>query len=151
MAIRIFWLMLLLIGAYVSAGGTLSASEEEFLEVADVRIVAAERADTGKVVLAAKLAGGSVKEMTVEAFGKKYVLEQGQLDKLAGFPLTSLVMTHEAGYERLGGHTVYFKLKRSFPDANGRVVERKVVVSVSKGKGLAVAMPAPPAEEQKDE
>jgi hypothetical protein len=126
--------------AVVLSGG-LQASEEEFLEWSEVRIVAPERKDTGRVVFFAKTAEAKFAAIQIEAFGKKYEVEKEHLEKLAGFPLHSLATTHEAGYERLGGHTVHFKLKTIQYDPAGRLVEDRVVLSVSRGRGVAVSGP----------
>jgi hypothetical protein len=122
----------------LGAGG-LRASEEEVLPWSEVRIVGAEQKETGTVVFSAKLAGQQYKEVLLEAFGKQFTLAKEDLPKLAGFPLNSLAITHEAGYEKLGGHTVYFKLKRVFSDPMARIVEERIVLSVSRGKGLAIS------------
>src|SRR5262245_8356772 len=81
--------------------GRLRASEEEFLTWSEVRIVGAERKDTGKVVFSAKTAGKNYEAVTIEAFGKQFTVAKEDLQKLNGFPLNSLAITHEAGYERL--------------------------------------------------
>ena len=93
-------------------GARVTASEEESLEYGEIRVVSPERKDTGKVVFAAKAGEKKFVAVSIEAFGKKYELANEDLEKLAGLPLSSLVITHEAGYERTGGHTVYFKLKK---------------------------------------
>src|SRR5262249_34492040 len=132
----------------VVLGAWSYASEEEFLPWSEVRIVAPEIKDVGTDVLSAKTDGEKYREMSVEAFGKRYALNKEQLDKLSGFPLSSLRTTHEAGYERLGGHTVYLQLKKLTYDGDRRQVEDRVVVSVSKGRGLAVSGPRHTAAEK---
>ena len=69
-------------------------------------------------------------------------MEQKHLDRLAGFPLSGLATTHEAGYESTGGHTVHFRFKVRRHDAEGRLVERKVTLSVSRGKGVVTSEPS---------
>jgi hypothetical protein len=123
-------------------GSTLRASEEAFLPWTEVRIVCPKRDDTGQVVFHAKAEERKLLEMNIEAFGKKHAVAKEDLAKLAGFPLSSFVATHEAGYEILGGHTVHFKWKRIFYDAEGKLVEEQAIVSVSKGKGLSVNVPS---------
>lgn len=119
--------------------GGVRASEEEFLLWSDVRIACVEREDTGKVVFSAKVAADQYQAITLEAFGKSYPVAKADLPKLKDFPLSNLVMTHEAGYERLGGHTVHFKLKRLTHDAAGALVEERLVLSISRGNGLALS------------
>jgi hypothetical protein len=123
------------------AGTPLAASEEEILPWSEVRIAGPERKDTGTVAFAAKAAGNTFQEVRIEAFGKAFTVAKEDLPKLAGFPLNSLVITHEAGYERLGGHTVHFKMKRLFSDPQKRLIEERIILSVSRGKGLSIAEP----------
>jgi hypothetical protein len=122
------------------------ASEEEFLTWNEVRIVSPQRDDTGQVVFAAKVEGETYREINIEAFGKKYAVGKEDLAKLAAFPLSSLVTTHEAGFARTGGHMVHFKLKKSLNDPDGKLVEQKAAVTISQGQGLSVAAPHRQAE-----
>jgi hypothetical protein len=126
-----FWLVL------VSA---VSASEEEFLPWQEVRIVCAERPETGKVELLAVADTNGYRQVEIVAFGKKHALPAADLAKLRGFPLSDLHLTHEAGYAELGGHTVHLRLTRVWYEA-GQLLEETLVVSVSKGKGLALNEP----------
>jgi hypothetical protein len=72
---------------------------------------------------------------------KSHAVPKEMLEKLAEYPLSSLATTHEAGYERLGGHTVHFKLKRV--DFTTRVPrESTVTLSVSKGRGITLSGPS---------
>ena len=133
--------LLIFTWAALALVGVARASEEEFLPWSEVRIVMAERKETGQVVLTAKMAGGKFGQIDIEAFGKQHKAEREHLEKLNGFPLSSLVTTHEAGYERLGGHTIHFKLKTIQYDAAGRLIEKNVVLLLSHGKGLEVSGP----------
>jgi hypothetical protein len=133
--------VLMLIGVVVGFGGAARASEEEFLTWNEVRIVMAERKDTGQVVFTAKMAGRKFAHIDIAAFGKQYKLDNEHLDKLSGFPLSSLVTTHEAGHERLGGQSIHFKLKAIQYDARGRLIDRSIVLSVTRGKGVEVSGP----------
>jgi len=119
----------------VSAG---FASQEQYLQWNEVRIVSPEREDTGKVVFDAKVDGDKLLEVTIEAFAKKHSVEKEDLRKLDGFPLSSLVITHEAGYEELGGHTVHFKFRRT-TYKEGKPIYESIMVDVSKGKGLKIS------------
>ena len=125
---------LLTIVISLSLTSVLGASEEESLFSTEVKIVF--NADqTVPVVFTAKVSPGKhmetlgdCQEVTIEAFGKRHVLDKFQCAKLNGFPLSSLRVTHEAGYERIGGHTIHFRMKNANDDT--------VIVSVSKGQGL---------------
>lgn len=119
------------------SGALVTASEEEYLEYGEIRVVSPERKDTGKVVFAAKADREKILSVNIEAFGKKYVLSDGELEKVTGFPISSLVITHEAGFELTGGHTVHFKLKKvGYKDE--KLTEEKALISVSQKKGLDV-------------
>jgi hypothetical protein len=120
--------------------GTAQASEEEFLPWQEVRIVCAERAETGKVELNARMVSNELAAISITAFGKKHALPAADLAKLRGFPLSDLHLTHEPGYAELGGHTVHLRLTRVWYEA-GQLFEETLVVSVSKGKGLALNEP----------
>ena len=73
--------------AVVVLGAWACASEEEFLAWSEVRIVTPALKDMGAVVLSAKTDGAKYQEVSIEAFGKRYLLDQEQLEKLNGFPL----------------------------------------------------------------
>lgn len=120
-----------------------SASEEEIMGVnqAQVKTVSSSE-QTGTAVFEAQTDGGEYKAVSISAFGKEFKLDKPQLEKLKGLPVSSLEVTHEAGYESLGGHTIYFKFKRQqiHPDTK-KVLKTGVTISISKGKGLAVSDP----------
>lgn len=119
----------------------LGASEEEHLIWQEVKITSPERKDTGKVVFSAKTDGTAYLSVEIEAFGTSHAVPKEMLEKLADYPLSSLATTHEAGYERLGGHTVHFKFKRV--DFTARVpMENTVTLSVNKGRGVTLSGPS---------
>jgi hypothetical protein len=137
---------ILMVVVVLLAGGSWgTASEEEFLPWSEVRIVAADGKETGRVVFSAKTAGQQFQEVLLEAFGKQFKVGNDDMKKLNGFPLSSLVTTHEAGYERLGGHTVHFKFSKTYYDKPGEksasLIEEKIVVSISRGLGLKFRAP----------
>jgi hypothetical protein len=126
--------------ATLAAPELVVGSEEKHLVWSEIQITCPERKDTGKVVFKAKLKGESFTAVTIEALGKSHSVPKDLLARLDSFPLSSLTTTHEAGYERLGGHTVHFKLKR-IETASGRPIESKVTLSVSKGLGISLTGP----------
>jgi hypothetical protein len=123
-------------------GASALASEEDYLGWSEVRFVAKETPDTGRVALTAKVAELKLQSVTIEAFGKSLELSPKQIEKLAGLRADGLSIraTHEAGYEALGGHTVYFKLRQVRGEGE-RLTETRVVISISNGKGLEVGEP----------
>lgn len=138
MLLRIFLFVSFII---LGAEGQLHASEEEYLPWREVHIVCTKHKATGKVVFSGKMAGETYKKVNIEAFGKHFAVAKEDLQKLNKFPLHSLTITHEPGYKRHGGHMVHFKMKVVYYDEVGRLIEERVVVSVSRGRGLTVANP----------
>jgi hypothetical protein len=109
----------------------LGASETEFLEWSEgeIRIVANERKDAGKVVFTAKRAKNKYREVQIEAFGQKFTLDKEQLEELSGFSPHSLSLksTYEAG--RGSGIVVYFEMRHD---------QQRVLISVNAQQGLKV-------------
>ena len=126
--------------ALLLVGSSARASEEEFLVWSEVRIVSVDRKDTGRVTFTAEVRDDAWRKVEATAFDKTYSLTEGQCARLAGFPLSSIRTTHEAGYEQLGGHTVHFKFKRSFYRESS-LVESELVISISRGRGLKMSEP----------
>jgi hypothetical protein len=118
-----------------------SGSEEEFVIWKQVKITSSN-SQTGDLVFEAKTDGDTYSAVSFSVFGKQFKLEEPQLSKLKGFPLSSLSLTHEAGYAELGGHTVHFKLTRHYYDSKSeKTVQERIVISISKGKGLEIHGP----------
>jgi hypothetical protein len=130
------WLILVVVLATAPVRG----SEEELLPWQEVRIVCAERVETGPVELTARTVSNEIVAVSITAFGKKHDVPAADLAKLRGFPLDSLRLTHEAGYAELGGHTVHLRFKRN-SCVPGGWVEETVAISVSRGKGLTIGEP----------
>jgi hypothetical protein len=109
----------------------LPASETEYLEWSEgeIRIVANERKDAGKVVFTAKRAKNKYREVQIEAFGQKYALNKEQLEELNGFSPHSLNLktTYEGG--RGSGIVVYFEMRHD---------RQTVLISVNAQQGLIV-------------
>ncbi len=124
----------------LACAGSPLASEEEFVVWQEIRIVSAERPETGAVVFEAKTDGEQYARVSLSAFGKVFTLGEADRLKLKGFPLSGIALTHEAGYAELGGHTVHVRLKRVLYK-DGKLIEERVLISVSKGKELAVHGP----------
>jgi hypothetical protein len=130
----------LVLSSMLAVAATASASEEEFVVWQQVKIVSPAYKETGTVVFDAQTDGETSRAVSIRAFDKDFKLDDAQLSKLKGFPLSSLSITHEAGYERLGGHTVHFKMKRVFYQAP-KTREEHIRISISKGKGLEIFGP----------
>jgi len=129
------------------AGFSVEASAEEVLRWRTVEIDCFEDKQTGIVHFSAKTDGQRIGSVTLKAFGKSFSLRSSHLKKIRSFPLDSLKVTHEAGYEKPGDYTVLFKLARTTHDKSRKPHHEEAVISISKGKGLAVAVfKDPPAE-----
>ena len=114
------------------------ASQERYLPWSEVHVRSPGVADTGAVSFTAKVGNDDEwHAVEIEAFGEKYTLDERQRAGLKGYPARSLIITYDPGYEHLGGHSVHFKFKRLRRDGD-RLREREIVVSISKGKGLAI-------------
>lgn len=101
--------------AYLIAGPAVHASSEHFLEWSEVRVVGAVHGDIGRVVFTAEVRGDEWRRVEMEAFGKTFSLDAEQCEQLRGFPLSSLWITYEGGWELTGGPTVSFKFRTGFP------------------------------------
>jgi hypothetical protein len=85
--------------------------------------------------------GTSYESIEIEAFGKLHKVPKEMLDQLSAYPLSGLATSHEAGYERLGGHMVHFKFKKlNFTTRAPR--ESIMTISVSKGGGVTLSGPS---------
>ena len=124
-------LVLVSLFAWMPLPRSLPASETEFLEwsESEIRIVANERKDAGKVVFTAKRMKDRYREVHIEAFGQKYTLDKEQLHQLNGFSPHSLNLktTYEAG--RGSGIIVYFEMRHD---------QQRVLISVNAQHGLRV-------------
>lgn len=117
------------------------ASEEEFLPWTEIRLTLGGNDQTGKLLFTASAREDKFKEIRIDAFGKQHNIPKEMLAKLTGFPLTSLATSHEAGFERLGGHMVHFKFKKVHVDKNRGAIETRIVLSVTKNKGPVLSEP----------
>jgi hypothetical protein len=94
----------------------LIASETDFVSWQSVVIKSAEIPEAGVVTIKANLDGDEWKSLVVEAHGRKHEMVAEELKALKGFPLSSISVTAEAGYQPIGGHTVSLRFKRIFID-----------------------------------
>jgi hypothetical protein len=131
-----FKLLILAIATYASVS---FGSEEEFLGWQTLTIKSPERVETGVVTVEATTNALSITKLSIEAFGRKTTLNEAELKKLEGFPLPSCVLTHEAGYAALGGHTVHMKLKRIYYDKQAKNTKtEEIVISVPKAAAARI-------------
>ncbi len=116
-----------------------AASEEEFVPWQSVTVKSPELSVVGIVTVEASTQGGAYQKLTVTAFGRSHALAAAELKRLEGFPLSSLILTHEAGYAALGGHTLHLKFSRTSYDEARMPVKETIVLSVPKDAALTVS------------
>jgi len=120
--------------------GVTFASEEEFLDWTSASVQVAGTPEAGEISISATVGSGVWSSLTINAFGKTHVLNDDELSRLQGFPLSSMQSTHEQGYEELGGYTVHFRFDRTFYSAESELVTEVVYVSVNR-EGLSLSGP----------
>jgi hypothetical protein len=136
---RAFCLFLLLAALRL----TSAASEEAFVPWQSVTVTSPELPVVGIVTINASTQGGAYQKLTVGAFGSTHTLAAAELKRLEGFPLSSLTLTHEAGYSSLGGHTLHLKLTRTYYDEAKKPTQKTIIISIPKDAALAISEPKP--------
>ena len=137
---RTFCLFLLLAALQLTA----AASEEEFVPWQSVTVTSPELPAVGVVTIEASTQGGVYQKLTVGAFGRPHALAAAELKRLEGFPLSSLTLTHEAGYASLGGPTLHLKFNRTYYDEAKKMTQKAIIIiSVPKDAAVTVSEPMP--------
>jgi hypothetical protein len=116
------------------------ASEEEFVPWQSVRIESTELKPIGKVILTAHVNEDKISSLEVTVFGRSQILSPEQLAKLKGFPLSSISITHEAGYEKLGGPTLHCKFKREYYNNDKDLIQEHAYISFVKNRPKEVSV-----------
>ena len=136
---RIFCLFLLLATLRL----TTAASEEEFVPWQSVTVKSPELPVVGIVTIEASTHDGAYQKLTVGAFGRTHTLAAAELKRLAGFPLSSLTLTDEAGYASLGGHTLHVKFSRTYYDEAKKLTQKTIIISIPKDAAVTISEPKP--------
>ena len=134
---RTFCLFLLLAALQL----TSAASEEEFVPWQSVTVTSPELPVVGVVTIEASTHDGVYQKLSVGAFGRAHTLAAAELKRLENFPLSSLTLTHEAGYAPLGGHTLHLKLNRTYYDEAKKLTQRSIIISVPKNAAVTISEP----------
>jgi len=134
---RIFCLFLLLAALRL----TTAASEEECVPWQSVTVKSPELPVAGIVTIEASTHDGAYQKLTVGAFGRTHTLAAAELKRLEGFPLSSLTLTHEAGYASLGGHTLHLKFNRTYYDEAKKLTQKTIVISIPKDAAVTISEP----------
>jgi len=91
------------------------ASKEGILAFSSFRLASAGIGSSGEVVVEGRQdAEGQITALTINAFGKNYVVPKEQLTKLAELRSNGIRISYEHGYPELGGRTVYIQLQMGF-------------------------------------
>jgi len=109
----------LLLAAFLLLPASVFASRESLVPWQSVVIESPELPEAGVVRVEAKVDGEEWKSLAVEVHGRTVTLAPEDLLGLKGFPLVSLRITQESGYQPIGGHTVSLRFERSFAGADG--------------------------------
>jgi hypothetical protein len=111
------------------------ASEEEFAIWSSVEITSSiERA--GKVTVTGRADDRRIVSLQIVAFGQTNVLSGGDLKKIGAFPLADIKITHEAGYEQLGGYSLHVRLRRIAYDSEKNLQDETAIITVTEKTGL---------------
>jgi len=127
------WSCLLLVVS-LSLSSYASGSEEEYAVWSRVAIQCEACGKAGDVAIEATVNEGAYRSMKITAFGREHVLDGKAAEQLAGFPLSSIRVTHEAGYPRVGGYSVHLRLKRLIYDEKKTLVEERALLTVCEEK-----------------
>ncbi|HSI64511.1 MAG TPA: hypothetical protein VLE43_15390 [Candidatus Saccharimonadia bacterium] len=130
---RLLFLLLLAL-----ASGPAMGSEESFVPWQSVVIKADGTPETGTIRVEASTGEQGLASLRIHAFGREETVGKADLEKLRGYPLASIVITHEPGYESIGGHTVNVRLKRTQYNEAKELKTEVMVISLPKNAALRV-------------
>lgn len=120
-----------------SLGHIAFASEEEFLRPTRLEIQGSI-GEGSPVRLHVEATDTGMKSVVIEAHGRSISLTADDLVRLTGFHPRTAIISHEAGYQELGGHMVHFKLSDGGTE--------KVTISVPKEAKHTIKREATPAK-----
>ena len=113
-----------------------SASEEQLPEWSIIDVTTHKIPRAGVVNVRAQADKNGISQLEIAAFGESYRIVGDELTKVVGFPLRGLEITHEAGYEILGGYSVHVKLRHVFYDASKTLRKQTAIITITEKKGL---------------
>lgn len=113
-----------------------SGSQEGFVGYSRLELTSQDIPRVGKIHISAKAEEGPISEFTIKAFGQEFRLSDSDLRQLSPFSLSSMLITHEPGYELLGGYTIRIQFRRTYQDAEKKLRDETAVISVIEKKGL---------------
>jgi hypothetical protein len=123
------WLVCLVVGFQAFA------SEEEYATWSSVDITSnVQRA--GLVRVSGRASDGHITSLQIVAFCRTNALSGDDLKKASSFPLADMKITHEAGYEQLGGYSVHVRLRRIAYDSDEKLQDDTGIITVTEKTGL---------------
>ncbi len=108
-------------------------SEEQFAVWSRVRIECEPCGKAGKVSVEATVGSGTYRSMRITAFGRQHAVDAQTVKQLAGFPLSSIRVTHEVGYPIVGGYSVHLRLKRIFYSEKKELIQETALITICEG------------------
>ena len=123
---------IILFSLVVFTSSIVNASQEGVLPFSEFSVKSDGIGQSGVVeVKGVKSSEGKFISLTVDAFGKSYSFPEKILSKVSELHQNGIQISYVAGYEQLGGKTVYIQFQKGFTSS----IQSKVVVSVNeKGK-----------------
>jgi hypothetical protein len=121
----------------------VSASEQDIVPWQSVVIKSPAMPEAGVVTVEAVMDGDEWKALNIDAHGRKRSLEPEDLKGLKGFPLSSIRITAEGGYQPIGGHTVSLRFERSFYNNAKELKKEQALVMVPKYGPFKVLLSGP--------
>ncbi len=89
-----------------------NASEEDFAIWKSIKIEFGSLGKAGPSTLEIDTGKSGIEKFVLFSFAKTVSLTEVDLAKIRNFPLQSIKVTHEAGYEEIGGYSVHVRLHR---------------------------------------
>lgn len=131
------WLSFYLFACIVLSTVQVFSSEEDFLGWQSVTIGLKTPGKNKDVeVIASQNRQFEFDKFLIKIDGTEYKLNENQLKQLNGYPLSSISLTHEAGYEKVGGYTIGIRLTNRFYQKD-TLINNIVRISINK-RGLSI-------------
>ena len=122
--------MLLFVVSMVLLASNSYASKERILALSNFRVESTGVGESGAVVVTGSQTSSGIASIRVDAFGKSFLLSKNDLEKLQGVIVNGIQISYEAGYQDLGGRTIYLLLATGFTSG---VPEGKLVSITERG------------------
>ncbi len=120
----------------LTVSGRACASEESFAIWRNLEVTTHSVSRAGPIRVKATSGEAEIERFEIIAFGRPYSLSEGELKEISKFPLHSLSITHEAGYQITGGYSVHFKFRRVYYDQERKLRDEVAVITVTQDQGL---------------